>query len=638
MCGIAGLIGCFARPGAAETMIKIMRNRGPDGAGTWSDPDASVAFGHCRLSIIDLATGDQPMSSPDGRFTLIYNGELYNYVELRPDLERKGWTFRTASDTEVLLAGLILEGPDFLVRTNGMFAFALWDSRERRLLLARDRMGVKPLYIAEPRPGDLAFASDLKALLTLPEIDRTINADALNAWLALRYAPSPLTMVNGVRKFPAGHYAVYEHGTLRYTRYWQVTFDSAPDAGWSEADACAELESILADAVRIRLRSDVPYGAFLSGGVDSSVVVALMARFAGEPVRTYSIGFSDGPDEREEARIVGEHLHTRHVSVELGPDDLRALPDVAWHVDEPFPDPIVLAMVLLARRARQDVKVVLTGEGADELFGGYVHHPHLLLLSRLAGFLPGLLMPLAAGAAQRLPLPAISRLLNYPAAVDPNIRHRLAMLVRKAKDPVGRYLLYVSLFTPDARRAIAPAFANDRLEAWIAENLSEGRHSWIDRMWSFEHRYWLTDNILFKQDKTLMAESVEGREPFCDHRLVDFAARLPVAARIAGGRNKILLRTAAQRILPNLPTGARKKQAFIVPLTGPYGAVIREMAGDILSSASFRDLGVFDRAQTEALLDSYSDTSFLAGRQLMAVLMFGLWHEAMRRIPVMPAV
>ena len=634
MCGIAGLMGSIARPGAAGRMIEIMRSRGPDGEGAWSDPQAEIALGQCRLSIIDLATGDQPMSSPDDRFTIIYNGELYNYLELRPNLARRGWTFRTTSDTEVLLAGLVIEGPDFLNKTNGMFAFALWDARDRRLLLARDRMGVKPLYYTEPRPGDLAFASELKALIDLPSVDRTFDPDALQAYLALRYVPAPMTMFRGVRKFPAGHWATFENGRLTFTRYWQVTFASQPSAGWSQPDALAELETVLADAVRLRLRSDVPYGAFLSGGIDSSIVVALMARFASEPVRTYSIGFADGPDEREEAQRVAGHIGTRHEALELGPADLRQLPDVAWHVDEPFPDPIVLAMVMLARRARRDVKVILTGEGADELFGGYVHHPHLLLLSRLAPFLPSAALLPAAAMARHVPQFIINGLFDYPAAGGAQLRDRLAALLGCAKDETQRYLAYVSLFTNgERRRLLAPQFATDAPHRLVADRLAALPGTWIDRLWTFEHRNWLADNILFKQDKTLMAESVEGREPYCDYRLVEFAARLPISARISGGRNKVLLRAAAKRILPDLPAATRRKQAFLVPLTGAYASVIKEMAGDVLSSARFRDLGIFDPVQTDALLAQFPSPSFLVGRQVMALLMFGLWHEAMTRVP-----
>lgn len=630
MCGIAGLVGEIAKPDLVARMTGLMRHRGPDGEGLWCDPAAQFALGHRRLSIIDLATGDQPMTSPDERYVISYNGEIYNYIELRPDLERRGWTFRTTSDTEVLLAGLILEGPEFLQKTNGMFALALWDARDRRLLLARDRVGVKPLYYCEPQSGSLAFASDLRALLEVPGIEATLNPDAVNAYLALRYVPAPWTMLKQVRKFPAGHWATFQNGRLEFTRYWQVTFESGSASGWSQHQAAEELESILADAVRLRLRSDVPYGVFLSGGIDSSVVTALTSRIAGTPVLTYSIGFSEGADERTDARRVAEQLGTRHHELELFPSDLRRLGEVAWQVDEPFPDPIVLAMTTLAQRASRDVKVILTGEGADELFGGYVHHPHLLLLSRLAGIMPAAALPLASAAARHTPLFLLDGLFNYPASAGPLLRERLAGLIGCAKDETERYLAYVSLFTKDERRhLLAPQFSSDVLERFVAERLVQLPGQWIDRMWTFEHRYWLADNILFKQDKTLMAHSVEGREPFCDYRLVEFAARLPVKARLHGGINKVLLRAAAKRIVPDLPAPTRKKQAFMVPLSGAYGTVIREIAGDVLCSSRFRSLGIFNEAQVDTLLAKFPNASFLVSRQVMALLMFGLWHQAL---------
>src|SRR5690348_9413969 len=312
MCGIAGLVGDVARPDIIANITGSMRHRGPDGEGFWSDPDAQIAFGHCRLAIIDLTTGNQPMTSPDGRYVISYNGEIYNYIELRPDLERRGWVFRTTSDTEVLLAGLILEGSSFLQKTNGMFALSLWDRRERCLMLARDRVGVKPMYYCEPKPGSLAFASDLRALLDLPGVELTLNADAVNAYFSLRYVPAPWTIFKQIRKFPAGHWATFQNGHLSFKRYWQITFDSGSGKNWSQDESCEELESILTDAVRLRLRSDVPYGVFLSGGVDSSLVTALTERIAGTPVRTYSIGFSEAADERPEARRIANHLRTEH--------------------------------------------------------------------------------------------------------------------------------------------------------------------------------------------------------------------------------------------------------------------------------------------------------------------------------------
>lgn len=632
MCGIAGFVGLKAGREALAGMLALMRHRGPDGEGVWHDAEPGVALGHRRLAIIDLATGGQPMESADRRYVITFNGEIYNYRELKPELERRGYPFRTTSDTEVLLAGLALDGAAFLKKTIGMFAFALWDRRERTLLLARDRVGVKPLYYAEPRGGGLAFASEVKALLSLDGVASDIDTAALDAYLALRYVPAPRTMVRGVSKFPPGHYAVFRDGKFSFTRYWDVSFDSRGDLR-DPRKAREELIALLNDAVRLRLRSDVPFGAFLSGGLDSAVVVALMAKNMAEPVRTYSIGFEDTQDERPRAKAIANAVGARHTEFALTPEDLARLPEVAWYVDEPFPDPIVLAMSLLAAKAQSEVKVILTGEGSDELFAGYVHHPHLLWLSRAAPAVPEFAFRAAACAASHVPVALIDRLFDYPTPPRHKGRERLVGLLRAAKSEPARYLAYVSLFTENERRQLLAnelrpgvdspdgvAGATARRFAGLDNALP------IDRIWSLEYQTWLPDNILFKQDKTLMSHGVEGRVPYCDHRLVEFAATLPLEARLSRGRNKAVLRDAAAEVLPDLPP-AEGKKAFVIPLDGRYGAVMREMAGDVLTGARFRNLRLFDEGAVDALLASFPNPSFLVGRQIMALVMFALWHE-----------
>lgn len=624
MCGIAGLLGDFPA-GTMAAMLGRMRHRGPDGEGVWKDEAAGIRLGHRRLAIIDLDTGGQPMDSPDGRHVMVFNGEIYNYRDLRPGLMAKGWEFRTASDTEVLLAGLVLEGPSFLDRTIGMFALALWDRHRRSLFLARDRMGIKPLYVAET-PAGLAFASEVKSLLAVPGVSREIDLAALDAYLAVRYVPAPLTMVRGIRKFPAAHHATLRRGeTLSPHRWWDIRFRSGP--GPVGRDQEERLDELLTDAVRQCLVSDVPVGAFLSGGVDSGVVAGLMARLSPQPVRTYAVGFAGIADEREEARATAAALGTRHHDWELVPGDLRRLPEVVAGVDEPFPDPIVLAMDMLAERAGRDVKVVLTGEGADELFGGYVHHPHLHLLDQMAGRLPRGLLAVGGAAAGILPVWLVNRLFDYPAPPGRPARDRLAALVRSAGTEAGRYLTYVSIFDASDRRALLARPAGQSALAAIAALLKDGGGAFIDRLWTTEYKTWLADNILFKQDKTLMAHSVEGRVPFCDHRLVDLAAGLPLSARLAGRRRKAALRDAARRLVPELPAQGRRKKAFMIPMEGAYGAVIRELAGDVLTSRRFRDLGLFRPEAVDRLLSGFPEPSFLAGKQILSLAMFGLWAD-----------
>lgn len=623
MCGIAGIYGRNASADAVGHMLDRMSHRGPDGRAQWNNASAQIALGHLRLAVIDLVTGDQPMASPDRRYTLIFNGEIYNYLELRPALAAKGWEFVTASDTEVLLAGLILEGPPFLKKTIGMFALALWDDKERRLLLARDRTGIKPLYIAH-QAGGLAFSSEFRSLLALPSVDARIDPAALEAFLTLRYVPSPWTMVQGIRKFPAAHYGWVTEAGLQLERWWEVEFSSDTSAVTQEQEE--QLDDLLDDAVRLCLRSDVPCGSFLSGGIDSGIVTALMVRHSTQVIRTYSVGFAGVADETADAKAVAHALGTDHCEIRMTPEDLHSLPVVVRSVDEPFPDPIVLAMDSLARRAHADVKVILTGEGADELFGGYIHHRQLAQLGQLAKFVPQPALQLGGWLADRLPSALLNRLFDYPVPPGPEAAMRLAKLIRAAGSDAGRYLAYVSLFDLDDRHALLRGRACAEAVERVAGCLQTGDGRFIDRLWSCEYRYWLADNILFKQDKTLMAHSIEGRVPFCDHRLVEFAAKLPLQARFGPLGQKSALRSAAQRLVPELPRQSGKR-AFMVPQEGRYAEVIREIAGDVLSSQRFRENGLFDAGVVDRLLDRFRQPSLLPGKQLLALMMFALWER-----------
>lgn len=629
MCGIAGLLGVNFSDRSLHMLLEHMQHRGPDGQGTWIDSNAGIRLGHVRLSIIDLNTGGQPMHSADGRYVIVYNGELYNYLELKSDLEKDGFQFVTTSDTEVMLAGLSCYGPTFLDRTIGMFALALWDRSCRTLLVARDRMGIKPLYFAETRQG-FAFASELKALLRLPGVSAELNQDALLAYFGLRYVPSPDTMVQGVRKLPAAHYFLFRDGLRTEKRWWNLRFESRPMESCRSSEE--RLDWLLTDAVKLCLRSDVPVGAFLSGGIDSGLIAALMAKHSSRAVNTYSIGFESTIDERVAAHAVAEAIGTNHFEFALAPADIRRLPEVVRALDEPFPDPIVLAMSLLAEKSRESVKVVLTGEGADELFGGYVHHPHLRFLDSLAAVVPSKILTLAGRLAASAPLSLVNRLISYTVPLARKDAQRIQALLENADNPIERYLAYISLFSRGDRERLFGTHetAMPRLISRVTDGLSSERdRSYMDKVWEIEHRYWLTDNILFKQDKTLMAFGVEGRVPFCDHRLVEFAATLPLSSRLGWRSNKVALRRAALRIAPMLPKASTKK-AFMVPMDGVYGTEMRTLAGDILGSSEFRALRLFDQSVIDELLAQFPSPSLVAGKQLLAVLMFALWNREVR--------
>jgi len=642
MCGIAGLIGGCANPDTMTRMLSLMHHRGPDADGVWQDETAPVILGHRRLSIIDLAGGVQPMLSPDGRYVFTYNGELFNYLELRPALEQKGWVFRTASDTEVFLAGLVLDGEAFLSKTIGEFAFGLYDRETQSLLMARDRVGVKPLYISQPTSGGLAFASELKSLLDVHGVERALNLDALAEYFTQRFVPAPKTLVQGIEKIPPAHVARFHQGQLTLERYWDVSFSThaTPLTGGAYTEARDRFGDLLDDAVALRLRSDVPYGVFLSGGIDSSVIAGLVAQKSSAPVHTFSIGFQDTHDERSDAAAIAQAIGANHADFELTPDDLTRLPDVAWAVDEPFPDPIVLAMALLAKKAGDSVKVVLTGEGADELLGGYIHHANLKTLDHISNWMPKPLASLGAWGVGKLPMAIIDKLFDYPISPGEEGRRRLADLVRALGDEGAMYAQSVSLFTAQDRQHLFSGDVRDHLnrqatpEQRMCEGLqtSDPQSSFFDRLWTYEYKTWLADNILFKQDKTLMAHSIEGRVPFCDHRLIEFAAALPMNARFHQGRNKSILRDLADVRLPHVPQ-SKGKNAFMVPLHGSYGRVVSEMAHDTLTSTRFRDMGLFSQPAIDGLLKSFKIPSLLASKQIMAVLMFAFWEDAtLRRI------
>lgn len=628
VCGIAGAIGFDNAPSRVAVMLPFIEHRGPDCDGHWQSRDGRAGFGHKRLSILDIDAGPQPMLSPDGNHVLTYNGEIYNYLELRPNLEARGWRFTTGTDTEVLLAGLVFEGIGFLEKTIGMFAFALWNEEEQRLIVARDRVGIKPLYYCEAA-GGLLFASELKALVAARGRGVEINTEALDQYLALRFVPGPQTMVAGIEKFPPGCWGEYRKQKLSLHRYWRPDFSSGLETDCAQVQN-KKVRELLSDAVRLRMRSDVPYGAFLSGGVDSSLITALMAKHSSKPIKTFSIGFQSEADELPEAAAMAKAIGADHTEFHLIPDDLDRLPEVAWYMDEPFPDPIVLAMFRLAEEAHKSVKVILTGEGADELFGGYVHHANLATLARYSCLAPRPLLSLGGNVAGQLPMSIIDRLFSYPASPGPEGRARLANLVREAKSPDTAYELYTSLFLPQEREALLtrrsgavdvphPAFSGSAPD------------SVLDSIWNFEYTAWLPDNILFKQDKTLMAASIEGRVPFCDHRLVEYAQRLSVGARISRGRNKILLRDVARQLVPQVPAHSAGKRAFMVPLSGPYGERLRMIAGDVLTGRSARESGLFKATAIDAMLKAFIEPTFILGRQLSAVLMFELWRQAVEK-------
>ncbi|MEO9462902.1 MAG: XrtA/PEP-CTERM system amidotransferase [Marinomonas sp.] len=620
MCGIAGIFhGPTPKPidpRRVERMCDALVHRGPDGAGVWTDH--GIGLGHRRLSIIDLEGSPQPMHSADKRAVIVFNGEIYNYRELRRELEGEGIRFNTGGDTEVILAAYQRWGVSCLERLNGMFAFALWDMEKRELLLARDRLGVKPLFLAELSDGSLAFASELKGLLAHPLLKRRVDAQALDDYLAWGYVPDTRSILQGVRKLPAGHFVLHGQGKplSQPKQWWNIDFTQRRKG--SEADLSAELVNLLREAVRSRMVSDVPLGAFLSGGVDSSSVVALMAEASGDPVQTCSIGFDVGAlDETSYAQQIAEQFKTDHRARTVGNDDFAHIDKLVGMFDEPFADASALPTWRVCELARENVTVALSGDGADEAFAGYrrqVFHAHE---ERARSMLPAGFRKTVFGSLGRVwpkadwaprPLRAKSTLLALAGDGNAGYARGLSVLTAEQRD---------GIYADPARRALAGYAAEDELTELMA---NAPARSGLDRAQYADLKFWLPGDILTKVDRTSMAVSLEAREPLLDHRLIEFAATLPEKYRVKGSQGKYLLKKSMERYLPN-DILYRQKQGFVTPIAQWLRGPLAGQARAISQSQTLVNTGFFDSASladiAEAHIAGRSDNSRLLWQLIM---------------------
>jgi len=621
MCGIAGFADTVtggAPPDRGDTdrallgaMCAVIRHRGPDDEGIRVEP--GVGLGMRRLSIIDLATGHQPIANEDGTIWIVFNGEIYNYRSLREQLLAAGHAFTTTTDTEVIVHAYEQWGADAFAHLRGMFGLAIWDRRQQTLWLARDRVGIKPLYYIE-QGGRLFFGSELKSLIAAGAVTREIDRFALEHYLAFLYTPADRAILTGVRKLPPGHLLRWSGGRAHVIRYWEPP--AAEAASIDDRDAVDLLEDQLQDAVRSHMVSDVPLGAFLSGGLDSSIVVALMARTSDRPVRTFSIGFDEPAyDELEAARLVAGHVGAEHHEFVVRPDALAIVEQIVSHFDEPFADPSAIPTWYVSELARRHVTVVLSGDGGDELFGGYdryLPHPRVAQFDRLP--VPGR-HPLAAAAGRWLPRGARGQ----------------RFLAHVGRDAAARYVEDVSFFTPADRAALlAPAWQSDEPppEQRFYDLLERSGHlPFGSRMMRLDFETYLPEDVLTKVDRMSMAHSIESRVPLLDHHVVECALRLPLSAKIRNGQRKRILRQVAARLLPEAVL-QKKKQGFGVPLALWFRGRLREAFTDVLQSSRTRQRGYFDPREVGRLLEEH-----LAGRRdhdwrLWQLLMFELWHRA----------
>jgi len=632
MCGITGAI--WTDPNLAidtstlKRMTDVLRHRGPDDDGTYEseftirspyEPLPGVALGFRRLSIIDLAGGQQPMCNEDGSVWTVFNGEIYNFATLRRRLEGAGHTFRTDSDTEVIVHLYEDEGLDCFNHLNGMFAIAIWDVNRRRLLLGRDRLGQKPL-VYRHEPGRVAFASELKSLLEIPGMPRQIDVGAIDEYLTYQYVPHPNTIFKGIRKLPPGHLAVFEDDTFDVQPYWQP--DLNHEIQISADDATAQLQTLMDESVRMRMRSDVPLGAFLSGGVDSSLIVALMQRASEQPIKTFSIGFPIAAyDETAYARQVAEHLGTEHHEFQVTPEAVEILPKLVWNYDEPFADSSAIATWYVAKMTRENVTVALSGDGGDELFAGYPRYRAIWLSSLLDGART-IRSLVAAPFWQRLPGARQKSLLRRAKRISESL----------AKTPQRRYLEWIAIFN-EARRG--SVYSDEFLERLPDSDPFEFLHRAWGRAGERDHvtaasladlTTYLPCDLMTKVDIASMAHSLEVRQPFLDYRLVEFAASLPCSLKFSRGRGKTLLKRAFGKLLPS-QIWNRRKMGFGVPVDHWFRHELHDMTRDVLLDETARQRGIFRPEAVEQLIDEHQSEKFDHAYRLWALLFLELWQR-----------
>lgn len=624
MCGIAGF--CQFKPGLPlkmkhlEAMTDEIRHRGPDDKGYYQKGPVGLAM--TRLSIVDVGGGGQPISNERGTVWVVFNGEIYNHLELRKPLEEAGHRFTTQSDTEVLVHAYEEYGDKFVSKLRGMFAFALWDETFQKLLLARDHVGVKPLYYTTA-DGSLIFGSEVKPILSVDSVPRRVDSKQILTLMTLQYVPTPDTLFKGIRKLPAGHTLVCQSGKILIKPFWQLprpgpTPDAGPSAG-QEKMWVEELQGRFFASVKEQLMSDVPLGAFLSGGLDSSLVVAAMTRQTGRPVKTYSVGFENERDfnELQYAQKVSRALKSQHREIMVNAKMLNDLiPKLVKYQDDPVIDPAVLPTFVVSLFARQEVKVVLTGEGADELFGGYRRYSFDQLSGRVK-LVPGWMKAL---------VPFITRRMKDP--------YQQAWHALNKEDLVKRHMAWSRLCLEETLEGLAGEkllyeMEHSKVEESL-ERIFEGAEPYgfdnLNLMLYMDLKTWLPDDLLGKVDRMSMAASLEARVPYLDHRLVEFAFSLPSSMKLRGNTGKYILKKAAAKYLPGEIIN-RRKMGFGVPLASWFRKELKPLLMDTLHSEKFQKRGYFNKAKTEEVLQQH-----LSGQKDHHLLLYGLllvelWHR-----------
>lgn len=630
VCGICGKLffdpATRVEPALLRRMCAVIRHRGPDESNVYVDQ--SVGLGHTRLSIIDLSTGQQPMSNARRDIWVAYNGEIYNFPALRKNLAQRGYIFQSHSDTEVLIHLYDEYGTACVNYLRGMFAFAIWDTRRQRLFLARDRTGQKPLFYTITDQAVL-FASEIKAILQDPTVPRTLNLTAMHHYLTYGYVPTPETMFQKIYKLPPAHIWMYQQGTIAQERYWHLAY--TPKIQMKTQEREARLRELLLESVRLRMISDVPIGAFLSGGIDSSLVVALMAQCSSAPVKTFSIGFEEaGYNELPYARLVAERFGTEHHEFIVKPDAVEILPKLVWLFDEPFGDSSAIPTYYLAQMTRQHVKVALNGDGGDESFAGYLRYVGYIVVryyraipqpirKHLLAPLIQLLHDIGNRPAVPLGIHILCRRLKILSdlAFDPHRDHYVDNLV------IFRNQAKFDIFSEDVRKQLADINSlNYMFQYFDADNVEH----LTDKMLYSDVMTYLPDDLLVKVDRATMAHGLEGRSPFLDHKLMEFAATLPPDDKLRGTRLKYMLKKIGKPWLPEQIL-TRAKKGFSVPIGLWFRRELKEMVHDVFTSSCLIQDGIFNPIALRRMFDEHQSGKINHQHRIWLFVNLELWYR-----------
>jgi len=627
MCGIAGYAGFDGLdPKVLKNMVSSLTHRGPDDKGMTSAHTSAI--GMRRLAIIDIKNGKQPITSRKGNLSLVFNGEIYNYKDLYSQIRKIGYQFSTNSDTEVILAGYQIWGIDILSKLRGLFSIAILNKENGSIFLARDRIGIKPLYYAKIE-SKLIFASEIKSILQHPEIIREVNKESISKYLELRYVPGPNTMFNSIYKLPPASFLIWEEGKITIKKYWQIRKQNKFRGTKEEAQE--QFENIFNESVHLRMNSERPIGVFLSSGVDSSAVLASIRKNYSKDLNTYSIGFDWKGDEINAAEKFSKKLGCNHKNIFCSADDTKYLPKISWHLDEPVGDGIVLPMYLLSKFAKKDITVIQCGDGADEIFGGYLMHRIIILVSFYKKLVPNFInkkftIPLTSF----IPESFLNQLFDYPADLGKSGKNKLINFLNKIDD-LNNESLYnqlISLFEQNDRNKL---FDNEYYnEVEKGKLFLEKNSKLIFRdIINFQFEHWLPDNMMFRQDKLSMANSIETRVPFLDHKLIEFANLLPrnYLISIKLNRNKLPIRNYLNSNGYNY-LSRQKKVPFYIPIDKYLRSnPLNSMVDELLSKRSIKKRGIFNWREVEELRINNDKKDFLYGKKVFSLTMLELWFR-----------